>query len=62
MLYKSGTPAHDFLCVFLLLLLSSSMYFGGIFNETITSLALVGNQILLKTGSLDNVIREFSLA
>ena len=36
--------------------------FWGVLNKTIIPFTLVGYEILLKTGSLDNAIREFSLA
>ena len=41
MIYNNGERMRDFLGLFVLLQ-SSFLYFGGVFNKTIISLALVG--------------------
>ena len=70
MLYEYGKRTPDFFEEFIFFLKFSLFCFWGAFNKTIIPLALVGYDMsqlgamlsYLKTGSLDNAIREFSLA
>ena len=49
--YKNGERMRDFLGV-LFLVLSSFLYFGGIFNKTIIPLALVGYEMIIANSAL----------
>ena len=51
MLYKNGERMRDFLGCFVLLK-SSFVYFGGVFNKTIISLALVGYEMVIANSAL----------
>ena len=46
MIYKNGERMRDF-WAFLVLLQSSFLYFGGVFNKTIIPLALVGYEMII---------------
>jgi len=46
MLYKYGKSTREFLGPFNFYFLFSFLYFGGVFNETIMELALVGYEMI----------------
>ena len=48
---KYGKCVRDF-GAFLFLLLSTFLYFGGVFNKTIILLALVGNEMIIANSAL----------
>ena len=52
MIYKNGERMRDFFGAFLFLLQSSFLYFGGVFNETIIPLALVGYEMIIANSAL----------
>ena len=47
MLYEYGKRTRDFWGAFLFFLKFSLLYFWGVFNKTIISLALVGYQMII---------------
>ena len=51
MIYKNGERMRDF-WPYLFLLQSSFLYFGGVFNKTITPLALVGYEMIIANSAL----------
>ena len=52
MIYKNGERMRDFLGLFLFLLYSSFLYFGGVFNKTIIPPALVGYEMIIANSAL----------
>ena len=51
MIYKNGERMRDFLGLFVILW-SSLLYFGGVFNKTIIPLALVGYEMIIANSAL----------
>ena len=47
MIYKIGERMRDFLDLFVFIVVSSFLYFGGVFNKTIIPLALVGYEMII---------------
>ena len=50
MIYKNGERMRDW--ALLVLLQSSFLYFGGVFNKTIIPLALVGYEMIIANSAL----------
>ena len=51
MIYKNGERMRDF-WAFLFLLLSSFLYFRGVFNKTVFPLELVGYEMIIANSAL----------
>ena len=52
MLYEYGKRTCDILGAFLMFSKFSLLYFGGVFNETIIPLALVGYEMIIANSAL----------
>ena len=57
---KYGKCTRDF-GAFLFLLVSTFLYFGGVFNKTIIQLALVGYEMIIANSALRNSLAIYHL-
>ena len=57
---KYGKCTRDF-GAFLFLLVSTFLYFGGVFNKTIIQLALVGYEMIIDNSALRNSLAIYHL-